>query len=240
MEEQPRYQWVAEQLRRPILTGEFPPGMRLPSRSRLALRHGVSEQVSRHALRLLVSEGLVEARPGAGYFVREAPQAHRFVRTDRSSGGLAPLRQGSTDVTEEPAGEAVARRLRLRDGDPVYRSRCIGSSEGQPVALHTAWEPTSLTNGTLRSPCDSDPRLGLLERLHAAGTLIDRVVEEVAVRPLQEPEAAYLQTAPGLPALVVERTHLSSGRPVQTSDLVSAVDHCRLVYRLSLAQPRFR
>src|SRR5690625_1782972 len=64
VERQPRYVWLADQLRRPILRGELVPGTRLPSRTRLARNYRVSEQVSRAALRLLAMEGVVEARQG--------------------------------------------------------------------------------------------------------------------------------------------------------------------------------
>jgi GntR family transcriptional regulator len=232
---------VAELLRRPILNGEYAPGTRLPSRSRLARTHHVSEQVSRHALRLLVSEGLVEARPGSGYYVRPVPQIHRFSRTDRSSGsGVDPLDREDLGTLTVRVGDLVARRLTLRDGDPVYRTRCLGTANGAPVALHTAWEPVVLTQGTLRTPADADPGSGVLDRLGAAGVIIDRVVEEVGVRPLREPEASLLKLAPGRPALVVERTHYNGQRPVETSDLVGSVEHCRLLYRLSLARPQRR
>ncbi|GAA4947157.1 GntR family transcriptional regulator [Streptomonospora halophila] len=233
----PRYLWVADLLRRPILNGELEPGSRLPSRSRLARTYGVSEQVSRHALRLLVSEGLVEARPGSGYYVRTVPQIHRFSRTDRTSGsGVDPLGREDLGTCTEAACGLVARRLGMRDGVRVFRTRCLGTADGAPVALHTAWEPAALTQGTLRTPADADPASSVLQRLGAAGVAVDRVVEEVGVRPLREPESSLLHLAPGLPVLVVERTHYQGRRPVETSDLVGSIDHCRLLYRLSLAR----
>ncbi|MFD0802592.1 GntR family transcriptional regulator, partial [Streptomonospora algeriensis] len=131
---QPRYLWVADLLRRPILNGELEPGSRLPSRSRLACTYGVSEQVSRHALRLLVSEGLVEARPGSGYYVRSVPQIHRFSRTDRASGsGVDPLRRDDLGTCTETACGLVARRLGVRDGARVFRTRCLGMADSVPV-----------------------------------------------------------------------------------------------------------
>ncbi|GAA4917571.1 GntR family transcriptional regulator [Streptomonospora salina] len=224
-------------VRSSILSGEFDPGSRLPSRTRLARAHGVSEQVSRHALRLLVSEGLVEARPGSGYYVRSVPQIHRFSRTDRASGsGVDPLRHEDMGTGTEAACGLVARRLDVRDGVRVFRTRCLGTADGVPVALHTAWEPAALTQGTLRTPADADPGSGVLQRLAAAGVTIDRVVEEVGVRPLRDPESSLLKLAPGLPVLVVERTHYQGRRPVETSDLVGSTDHCRLIYRLGLAR----
>lgn len=236
---QPRYLWLAEQLREPILRGEMPPGTRLPSRTRLARSYRVSEQISRTALRLLVTEGLVEARPGSGYFVRMVPELFRLCRTDASSGsGLGTLRREEIGTEQEQSAGPLSARLRLRDGDPVYRTTSRGLASDLPITLHQSWEPAGLTTGTLRTPFDAAPDIGLLERLSAAGHPVDRVVEEVGVRSLRDSEASLLGSAPGIPVLVVERTHYSANRPVETSDLIGSAEQCRLLYKLTLARPR--
>ncbi|WP_159942630.1 MULTISPECIES: GntR family transcriptional regulator [unclassified Nocardiopsis] len=239
MSRQPRYLWLADQLRKPILNGEMPPGTRLPSRTRLARNHGVSEQISRTALRLLVTEGLVESRPGSGYFVRKVPEIFRLCRTDASSGsGLGRLRREEVRTEQEQCTQPLTSRLRLREGDPVYLTTSRGMSAERPVTLHRSWEPAALTVGTLRTPFDSSPGTGLLERLSAAGHPVDRVVEEVGVRALRDCEASLLGSAPGVPVLVVERTHYSGNRPVETSDLIGSTEQCRFLYKLTLARPR--
>lgn len=240
MARQPRYLWLAEQLREPILNGEMTPGTRLPSRTRLARAYRVSEQISRTALRLLVTEGLVEARPGSGYFVRAVPEIFRLSRTDATSGsGLGRLSRERVSTEQERSTAPLSARLRLRDGDPVYRTTSRGLSDNRPVTLHLSWEPAVLTAGTLRTPFDAAD-IGPLDRLNTAGFPVDRVVEEVGVRALRDSEAALLDSAPGVPVLVVERTHYSGDRPVETSDLIGSAEQCRLLYKLTLARPRSR
>ncbi|WP_150237076.1 GntR family transcriptional regulator [Nocardiopsis quinghaiensis] len=239
MARRPRYLWLAEQLREPILNGEMPPGTRLPSRTRLARSYRVSEQISRTALRLLVTEGLVESRPGSGYFVRTVPEVFRICRTDSSSGsGLGQLSREEIGTEQEQCSSPLSSRLRLREGDPVYRTTSRGLSSRMPITLHRSWEPAVLTAGTLRAPFDGASDAGLLERLSAAGYPVDRVTEEVRVRALRDSEASLLGSAPGIPVLVVERTHYSGNRPVETSDLIGSVEQCRLLYKLTLARPR--
>src|SRR3546814_14808153 len=59
-----------------------PPGAKLPSTRSLVSLHGASPVTVQKALRTLVSQGVVEARPGVGTFVRAA----RVVRpTDYGS-----------------------------------------------------------------------------------------------------------------------------------------------------------
>ncbi|GAA3748970.1 GntR family transcriptional regulator [Salinactinospora qingdaonensis] len=241
MDGQPRYVWLANTLRQPILSGELSPGSRLPSRAQLARDHGVSEQVSRRALRLLINEGIVESRPGAGYYVRQVPERIRFPRTDHSSRAfLGTLHQQPVDTITEPAGGDIAERLGIREEEALYRTRRIGERDGFPVVAHVSWEPTVLTYNTTRSPCESDPDLSVVDRLGAAGIRIDRVIEEVTVRPLSGAEAELLNRMPGDPAIVMERTHYNGERAVETSDLLGATDQCRLVYRLSMVRTQRR
>lgn len=236
---QPKYLWLAEQIRKPILSGSLAPGSRLPSRTRLARTYRVSEQISRTALRLLVTEGLVEARAGSGYFVRGVPESVTFCRTDTSTAlGTDSLRRENLGTTQEPCEAPVTTRLRLRAKEPVYLTMSRGLTEDRPATLHRSWEPAVLTAGTLRTPFDVEPDGGLLERLDAAGFPVDRVVEEVGMRLLHESEAHLLNTAPGRPALAVERTHYCGARPVETSEMVCAADQCRLLYKLSLNRSR--
>ncbi len=236
---QPRYLWLAEQLRDPILRGKTPPGTRLPSRTRLARTYRVSEQISRTALRLLVTEGLVEARPGSGYFVRSPPEAFRLCRTNASSGSGAE-RLGYEDIgtEQERCAPPLNSRLRIREGDPVYRTTSYGLSARVPVTLHRSWEPAALTAGTPHTPFGTGSRNSLVNRLDAAGHTVDRIIEEVRTRALRDSEAVLLRSAPGVPVLVIERTHYSGGRPVETSDLLAVAEHCSLLYNLTLSRPR--
>lgn len=64
-----RAERVYLELRRAIEAGEYPVGAPLPSQPTLARRLGVSTVTLRAALERLRSEGLVEARHGAGTFV---------------------------------------------------------------------------------------------------------------------------------------------------------------------------
>ena len=65
------YKRMADDLRGAILAGEFAPGERLPVEVDLAARFGVGRSTTREALRILLSEGLVETLRGVagGTFV---------------------------------------------------------------------------------------------------------------------------------------------------------------------------
>lgn len=64
------YRQLASHYSAAIEQGSLPPGSRMPSVRELMLRHNVSLSTGLQALRWMEEQGLVEARPRIGYFVR--------------------------------------------------------------------------------------------------------------------------------------------------------------------------
>ncbi len=104
---------IAAKLRAAIQQGGFAPGDKLPTESQLVSAHGVSRTVIREALASLRTDGLVEARQGAGVFVLPPPArpAHGFQGVDfeRLSSVIEMLELRSA-VEIEAAGLAALRR----------------------------------------------------------------------------------------------------------------------------------
>lgn len=74
MERRPKLsERVVSSIREKILTGQYAPGAKLPTESKLTELFGVSRTVVREAVASLSADGLVEPRQGAGVFVRETP-----------------------------------------------------------------------------------------------------------------------------------------------------------------------
>ena len=67
----PPWRQVADDLRRRIGSGEFPPGSMLPSLTSLAEQYQVGRTTARKAVGALRDEGIVETVRGWGVFVRE-------------------------------------------------------------------------------------------------------------------------------------------------------------------------
>lgn len=75
------------------------PGARLPSTRELVARHQASPVTVQRALRTLIGEGLVEARPGVGTFVREV----RFARPADYGWQTSALRSPQSRIESMPA-----------------------------------------------------------------------------------------------------------------------------------------
>lgn len=75
----PIYRQIADDLRRQIETGELRPGEQLRTEIELRDTYDASRNTIRDAIKLLVTRGLVEIRPGQGTFVVE--KINPFVTT---------------------------------------------------------------------------------------------------------------------------------------------------------------
>lgn len=91
-------------LREQILRGDHPVGTSLPSEMELAKAHSVSRRVIRTALATLARQGLIESRPGSGWFVQPA-QTQSFDR-------MRSFTQWALSRGRTPGGTIVDRVLR--------------------------------------------------------------------------------------------------------------------------------
>ncbi|WP_263103662.1 GntR family transcriptional regulator [Kitasatospora sp. DSM 101779] len=243
----PAYLRLADVLRSRILSGEHPPGTRMPSIADLCRRHGLSEQPVRQALRVLNAEGLTEGRPGSGTYVRCRPAPARIPRGRYDAAG-SPFAGASRDPgpggvphwTHDSqktwATGALALRLGIAEGDPIMQTQYVFLAADRPAQLSTSWEPLALTGGTVAARPEYGPLagLGVVERMAGIGLTVTRVTEDVTARPVLEAESGPLGVALGSTVLSIERTHWAGGLPVETADIVLAAERSRLVYEIGV------
>ncbi|NLU83776.1 GntR family transcriptional regulator [Rhodococcus sp. HNM0569] len=138
----PAYRLLSDQLRRQIAAGRFRDGVKLPTESELADRHGLSRQTVRRAFQDLVAEGIVYRVPGRGTFATESDG--RYLRQLGSIEDLMNLSADTTMEVLEPLRRRVdietAGRLRL-DTDVVYRLVFRRLHDGVPFVVTTVSLP---------------------------------------------------------------------------------------------------
>src|SRR3954452_16341874 len=139
---------VRADLRRAIVGGEFPVGVKLPNEERLCDRFGVSRVTIREAVRGLIEDGYVVRRQGSGTFVTRRPLLRNsldvnFSYTEYLEGaGVKPattvvgtqLIQADADLAAElgldvGASLVEVRRIRTADGRPAIYSIDVLSAE---------------------------------------------------------------------------------------------------------------
>ena len=254
---EPVYLRVLEDLRSRIRSGSLEPGARIPSRNAIITNYGVGETAAKHALQALMAEGLIEARPGSGCYVRKTP-APGFLEHDRpqfpgspfgvQEPGTAPAddaRRATRRLAWEhqtervPAPAQVARRLGLAAGAIVTMTRYLLSADGEPVQLATSYEPVVLTAGTPVALPEQGPFAGrgVIERMRSLEIEVDEVTEEVSVRLAARAEATALAIPPRAQVLVIDRTHHAGEQAVECAEIVVPADRFKLRYRFSKEGP---
>jgi GntR family transcriptional regulator len=232
---QPKYQRIAAELRAAITAGEYGPGERLPGENDLMAAHGVARMTARQALGVLQAEGIVEARKGAGVFVRDFKPIRRrgIERLAHAQWGQGrsvweadvagrELLVDSVEVSEEDAPDAIAGVLDLaeREGEKVCVRRRRYTLDGKPVLLATSYLPADLVSGTPITQPDTGPG-GLYARLAELGRKPVRFREEIRSRMPSADEAERLALPSGVPVVLVARTAFDAkGAAVEVNEMV--------------------
>ncbi|EYR63411.1 GntR family transcriptional regulator [Actinotalea ferrariae CF5-4] len=175
---------ISEELRGELAAGQYPPGSKLPTESRLGEHFGVSRPTVRAALRELEALGLVRTQHGVGTFVVDKPAIRAGLErmdsitdsiraTGREPGMVYASRVVRPVLPEEAAqmgvpGDTEALELRrtiLADGEVVAYSYDL-----MPTSLLPAgFDPTEMEGSIfhfLRTRLNIFPDHGITE-LHA-------------------------------------------------------------------------
>ncbi|MGC4999136.1 GntR family transcriptional regulator [Streptomyces sp. DT195] len=228
----PKYQRIADSLREAIQSGEYGPGDRLPGENELMAAHGVARMTARQALSVLRDEGAVEARKGAGVFVRDfKPLRRRGIQrlSQKQWGSGRSIWSADTEnralevdqvtVCEEVAPDHVSAVLDLGDDERVCVRRRRFVLDGKPVLLATSYLPMSLVAGSAITQEDTGPG-GTYARLAELGYKPVHFREEVRSRMPSKDEMSRLSMSSGTPAMLICRTAFADeGRPVEINEM---------------------
>jgi GntR family transcriptional regulator, N-acetylglucosamine utilization regulator len=221
----PLYRRIQSELRDDVRSGKLAPGTRIETEQELMARYGVSRATVRQALSGLVAEGIVEIRRGLGTYVSGAALEHRlggfysYSREIEAHG----MRPGTRvrDLRVTAADDHVASMLGVSRGTHVVALRRIRLADDEALVAETSYLPGARFPGL--------ERFDFTER-----SLYDTLTTEYGVRPTRarevfqpllmgEDDAEMLESAPGDPALQVERTTWDAeGR---------TIEYCRSILR---------
>ncbi|AWZ05594.1 MULTISPECIES: GntR family transcriptional regulator [unclassified Streptomyces] len=236
------YVKVADALRTRIRAAEWPVGSRLPSRARLAAEYRVGQSVTQRAMELLVIEGLLEGRPGAGTYVRVPRQRPRVLRSGPADpvgpagpDGSGRVRRESHTKARVAATEAIAERLAIAPGDPCVLTTYALFDGELPFEVCESWEPMALTGGTPVVLPELGPHkgAGVVARMRAIGIAVTSAVEVPRPARADRRQAGLLAIGVGDLITRIERTHYAAdGRAVETADIAVADRHAEIAYEI--------
>jgi GntR family transcriptional regulator len=157
MAHRPMYLEIATDLRRQIDSGTLAQGSQLPTEEKLGEQYEASRNTIRDAIKRLISQGLVETRPGQGTFVTR--KIDPFVTTlsaDPVTGqgggeGATYLSQVSEEhrtpsvtipkVEVQTPPDVIAKRLRIGPAAQVVSRHEARYIDGIPWSLQTSFYP---------------------------------------------------------------------------------------------------
>lgn len=206
-------------LRAKILSGELTAGTRLPSELDLAASQGTSRGAVRGALAALARQGLIESRPGAGWFVHSA-QSQGFDR-------MRSFTQWAIGRGRLPGGRIVERDLRratpreagllgIGTGEHVLHTIRVRSLERRDVMVErSTWAPWVIQH-VEHMP---DDVLSTTKLLAAAGIMITHGNHRIEAVAASSDDARLLGVRRSSPMLQVRReTYAANGRPVECGE----------------------
>jgi len=152
------YKQIADDLRQTIESGELAHGAQIPTELELRDQYDASRNTVRDAIKLLITRGLVETRPGQGTFVVTKIVPYVTILTgeaDASAGDgdiykqevAATLRKPFTTdprVEIQQASGVVADGLEVSSGTTVVSRHQQRFIDDIPFSLQTSFYPISL------------------------------------------------------------------------------------------------
>lgn len=156
-QQQPMYQQIAEDLRKQIDTGVLVRGGQLPTELELREKYDASRNTIRDAIKRLISQGLVETRPGQGTFVTSKIDPFVTVITADPKTGFGGG-EGATYLSQVSEGhrkpsatvprvevqtppEAITKRLRVAGNAQVVSRHQERFIDNIPWSLQTSYYP---------------------------------------------------------------------------------------------------
>jgi GntR family transcriptional regulator len=208
---EPIYRLIADDLRHQIETGELHPGEQLKTEIELREKYNASRNTIRDAIKLLVTRGLIETRPGQGTFVVETIMPFVTILTgDPETENVA---EGDTYIKEVTARRRVPQatppevgihqagspfpatgELQLPEGTPIVSRHQQRFIDGIPWSLQTSFYPMSLSQSAPRLIQAGDITEGTVAYLREAlGLKQVGYRDTITVRAPDNVEAAFFR-----------------------------------------------
>jgi GntR family transcriptional regulator len=231
----PLYQQLSDLLREEIRRGRYGPLDRLPSEHELVRDYAISRITARQALVELERAGLVFRRQGRGSFVARPAVVQRLSRLT----GLAEAMSGQglssasrvLRTSTVRAGSAVAGRLGIETGAPIFEVRRIRMVDAVAVSFDVSWFPLELGRRLAQEDLEGRDIFWLLENV--CGVALGAADCEIGAVAAEGDVALQLGVPSGTPLVFIDRlTYDANDRPVDYEHLSVRADRFRYGLRL--------
>ncbi|MEG0277253.1 MAG: GntR family transcriptional regulator [Coprobacillus sp.] len=145
-----KYKDIADDIRQKIKNEEYAFGQKLPYEYVLCMTYHCNKETMKKALDILVKEGLIIRRRGAGTFVKDSDPSvdgaiNMFAR------GLTAKYAGLKEVTSEiiefeviPADDVLSKKLQIDVGDFIYHIIRLRFLDKKPYLIDISYIPIGI------------------------------------------------------------------------------------------------
>ena len=231
LHDQPTYRQIRLDIERRILTGEWPPGHRIPFEHQLMARYGCSRMTVSKALSELAQADLIERRRRAGTFVRRPKflSAVLEIADIRAEIGALGRSHGYELIrcARRAANAGDRARLGVRKACQVIAIACRHSADNVPFAVEDRLINIEAVPEAAAADFAIEPPGSWLLH-HVPWTEAEHTISAVIA---DDRAAAALDIAIGAPCLVIDRRTWRSLRTLTAVRLLYPGESHKLVAR---------
>ncbi|MGT2785670.1 GntR family transcriptional regulator [Streptococcus merionis] len=217
-----KYNVIANDVRKKILDRTYKANDQLPFEKDLCEAYEVSKMTVKKALDILVAEGLIIKRRGAGTFVKDlsVEDMEKMIVGSQMIGTSAyyPTRTVTSKVLRFEiisATEKVANKLNIALGSFVYDIERVRILDGNPIVMENTFMPISVIPDLALKNVEESIYEYIQDGL---GMKIQSAHRNITVRKASDAEVEHLEMEKGDPVGVVEQVgFLSSGMTFEYS-----------------------
>jgi GntR family histidine utilization transcriptional repressor len=230
------HQQILADIEARILSGEWPPGHRIPFEHELTARYQCSRMTVSKALTQLASAGLIERRRKAGSFVirphsQSAVLEIQDVRAEVAALGLA-YRFAIVGRAKRRPTRADRAFLAVGPNDPVLALTCRHDAAQRPFCLEKRLINLAAAPDAADEPfTENSPGAWLVRRVPWT-----RAEHRISAAAARGEAARMLKVAEGAPCLVIERRTWGGETPVTHVKLTYPGEAHELIARFTPGQ----
>ena len=227
------YKKIRLDIERRILTGEWPPGHRIPFEHEIMARYGCSRMTVNKALSELAQADLLERRRRAGTFVRRPQFLSAVLKIPDIRAEITALGRAYSyeliKCARRTANAADRERLGVKKPCKVVAIACRHGADTMPFALEDRLIDLDAVPGAATADFSAEPPGSWLLH-HVPWTEAEHAISAIVA---DETIAAALDIRIGAPCLVIERRTWRKGRSITAVRLVYPGESHRLVARFN-------
>jgi DNA-binding GntR family transcriptional regulator len=156
-------------MKRNIITGKWEPGKKLPTEPVLSADLGISRQTLRHALQLLINDGLLYRQQGRGTFVQQKRSNYQLSYLESFTEQMQAIGKKATSKVIElktnliPEG-SLAEKLLLSDRERMLKIVRLRLADGQPMSLEEVYIDINLCPNLHKKDLENQSLYTILEK----------------------------------------------------------------------------